>query len=798
MRKLIIFIGLFLSLTSEAQTYTFECVASGRLSGDSCDICPNTIVESRSFNGLVIYRDSAFYRWVDQPYSIRVKPGGLVEYWEHSVNPFSERITIPFDLTGFFSVEGMADSTWCNSSAPSRYQNLTLDSINATQAAFSLTGDPTDEYLQEGTAVNFTYQGDTLTINVDTTGLGGGGSGIDTVRATQPAAGFTITGSPITAPSGTFVFTLANDLAALEALSTTGIVTRTGPEAYTTRTITAGTGISVADGDGVSGNPTITNAGDLSTTNEIQAYGHASAANLYTNTLSLGGGTFSIAGAGINVVTSTAGAVTVTGTEVDGLITNEGLLGVGAGGASSSVLLSNTSTAAGVTINAAGILSISETTSANGGQITLTATEVGLGTVTSFSAGDLSPLFTTTETNPTTTPALSFTATNGTAKSVFGVTGNAAAARADIATTTADQVFRNNGANTAIGWGTVATGGITDQAVTYVKIQNAVNNNVLLGNNNGANTSYEEITPAAAQTMLGYIDGAGANQRIAYFTDANTVAAEAAFLWDAANDRQTITCALPGLGAGLAALNITNTGPDGTGEFLQIRGDISDNLLWGAINTNTSATADNILYVSQTGNAAGDPILQLNITGSGGVNTAIGLDNSDANKLKITPNGTAPGINANASLVATQASPPLWGLNKDAPSYAFDVQGVVRSTEFIGYSVDEPTVGTLGNGLGTGASIGDVTGTNNGFSITFTAGASGLVAGGNMFVVTYSDAYNGFSIPVFSQANDTAAGELNKFSFAAISGASFTMKVAAGQTLTAGATYILNFAVNGF
>jgi hypothetical protein len=71
MKKTLLFIGLCLSLfVANAQTYTFECVASGRLSGDSCDICPNTIVESRSFNGLVIFKDSVFYRWLDQPYSI--------------------------------------------------------------------------------------------------------------------------------------------------------------------------------------------------------------------------------------------------------------------------------------------------------------------------------------------------------------------------------------------------------------------------------------------------------------------------------------------------------------------------------------------------------------------------------------------------------------------------------------------------------------------------------------------------------------------------------------------------------
>lgn len=47
------------------------------------------------------------------------------------------------------------------------------------------------------------------------------------------------------------------DLTAVAALSTTGLVARTGSGTATTRTLAAGTGLSVANGDGVSANPTV-------------------------------------------------------------------------------------------------------------------------------------------------------------------------------------------------------------------------------------------------------------------------------------------------------------------------------------------------------------------------------------------------------------------------------------------------------------------------------------------------------------------------------------------------------------
>jgi hypothetical protein len=277
-------------------------------------------------------------------------------------------------------------ATEVDGSTTNELQTL-ANTSNATTHTVTLSNSGGSIQLVEGANVTLTTTGTGLDGVVTIAATSGSGTDLSFSGTSSPVTLNSNTGTDVTFTQGGIVtISATSGNITISATEVDGSVTNEAwtidaddvdTEVISNQTVKfQGAGITTTDYNPTTDVLLITSTEvDGSTSNELQTYGHAGTTT-YTNTLSNGGGSFSITGAGINVVSQTAGAVTITATEVDGSVTNEGTLGVGAGSGTSSTLLSNTSGANAVTINTAGILAISESTSSNGGSITLTATEV--------------------------------------------------------------------------------------------------------------------------------------------------------------------------------------------------------------------------------------------------------------------------------------------------------------------------------------------------------------------------------------------------------------------------------------
>lgn len=206
-----------------------------------------------------------------------------------------------------------------------------------------------------------------------------------------------------------------------------GLGTQVSP--YVINSTASGTGtvtqFNFTNGNGLTGS--VTNA---TTTPTLQL---GTSLNGIVNANGTGFGTVSI-GSGLNY---SGGVLSATGgTSLNGLVSANGsaftTASIGPGLSFIANTLTNTINNTNQLTNGAGFLTNITGLVNAGSNITITgsgtsgspyvvnASGGGTGTVTTFSSGNLSPLFTTTVSNPNTTPALQFVLSNAAANSVFG------------------------------------------------------------------------------------------------------------------------------------------------------------------------------------------------------------------------------------------------------------------------------------------------------------------------------------------------------------------------------------------
>jgi hypothetical protein len=256
----------------------------------------------------------------------------------------------------------------------------------------------------------------------------------------------------------------------------------------------------------------------------------------------------------------------------------------------------------------------------------------GTGTVTNFSAGDLSPLFTTSEATTTTTPALSFSLSNAGAYTVFGNQTNASAAPsfAKLNINTIDATGTPSATTYLRGDGSWAAAG-GSSAVNYI-----AGDSSYVGVDAGVGGNGTDAGPANA---FNFFLGQKAGMNNVYGKSIVAMGRRALETFVGQNVAATDTTGIIAIGnyalykyVSNAAKSDVNSGAVAIGPFSQY-------------NT-TSPTTDNTsiglrsLFTNTTGagnTAIGVRTLQANLTGSS--NTAIGnaamRDNTASNNVAI-------------------------------------------------------------------------------------------------------------------------------------------------------------------
>lgn len=324
----------------------------------------------------------------------------------------------------------------------------------------------------------------------------------------------------------------------------------------------------------------------------------------------------------------------------------------------------------------------------------------------------------------------------------------------------------------------------------------------------------------------GGLTGSGVANRLAIWTGTTSLGSDDFPLYfDGTNNRL-------GVGTATPSAHVHVGIPTGTtAEGMRISGNLSGNLITLLNNVNNASTNANVLLTLATGGSAGgDPVLQLQT--SGGLTWAVGMDNSDSDKFKISESslpGTADrliissGGNVSIGTVVTTGRVNIAGSGTTSATYSMLVNNnsattvlAVRDDQRVGILTTSPTqelhvngdviarqymntsaVPTVSysTGAGTGAFTGGIQGGVNWFSFSFTTGTT-PAANGNIFTITLNQSFPGSPVIVFSPWSNNTATDITKFYISSIGVNSFT--VTANGTLSASTPYQFHFHVGGF
>ena len=384
----------------------------------------------------------------------------------------------------------------------------------------------------------------------------------------------------------------------------------------------------------------------------------------------------------------------------------------------------------------------------------------GGGTVTSFSAGNLSPLFTTNVATATTTPALTFTLDNQTANTVFAgpASGGAAAptfralVAADIPSSAAGDFFKDGG-NT---FGATATLGTNDantlafetnnvtratlntSGIWNVTDESATTNTVVVREKLGTNSSG---TPAI-----------GLGTRSEYYAESSTTTNR--FQGAIQTRWSTVTDASR---ASEMDFIVDNSGTEVNVMTLESSGDVGIGTTSPVHRlTNTASAVGDGTNVHSTGFAWS---IGVGSTYAAGVQNTSGSSGSNGFLAKCSATGNdtrALTASVGTTRVFVVTGDSKTGVLDETPESELDVTGTTSTNHLIGQNLT-PTIAVNTAGAGTGATASIVNAQSSDLAIRFSITSGTGATSGLWATITFDDAFA--VTPIFVvQAEGTDTG----------------------------------------